>query len=397
MHKPQATGDFTQSGNFYMTPPDLATIYNFNQAFNGGITGKGQTIYLVEDSDIYTNGGTVNDWATFRTGFGIPVANYPGASLTTIHPNCTDPGVNGDDAEAIIDAEYASAAAPSAAIVMAVCNDFVAMLQTMFNNPNTYPPAIMSISYGECEALNGAANNAAFRNVYQTGVAEGWSIFVSAGDQGAGGCNFGGQTVTDGVGVNGLGSTVYNVAVGGTDFGDTFARQNNTYWNSTNTATFGSALSYIPEIPWNTTCGSQLFATFEGFATTYGASGFCNSSFVANTAESILSGELGGLGRPEPVRPRHAFRLRRDQRHLHRMAEAVLAKRLPRQSGRHRARSARRLDVRVVRSLASRLRNLLLRYQPTRRHAVRRHRQLAGAPAGAARRSARRSGPASRR
>jgi len=296
VHKPQASGDFTKSGSFYMTPPDLATIYNINPAFNGGITGSRQTIYLVEDSDIYTNGGTVNDWATFRTGFGIPVANYPGASLTTIHPNCTDPGVNGDDAEAIIDAEYASAAAPSAAIVMAVCNDFVAMLQTMFNNPQTYPPAIMSISYGECEAFNGAGTNAAFRNVYQTGVAEGWSIFVSAGDQAAGGCNFGGQTVTDGVAVNGLGSTVYNVAVGGTDFGDTFAGQNNTYWNSTNTATFGSARSYIPEIPWNTTCGSQQFATFEGFATTYGASGFCNSSFVANTSGGFYLENWGGSG-----------------------------------------------------------------------------------------------------
>jgi len=95
-----------------VTPADLATIYNFNQAFNGGITGKGQTIYLVENSDIYTNGGTVNDWATFRTGFGIPVANYPGASLTTIHPNCADPGVNGDDSEAIIDARAAPTTFP---------------------------------------------------------------------------------------------------------------------------------------------------------------------------------------------------------------------------------------------------------------------------------------------
>ena len=132
---------------------------------------------------------------------------------------------------------------------MAVCNDFVAMLQTMFNNPNTYPPGIMSISYLECEAFNGASRNAAFSNAYQTGVAEGWSIFVAAGDEGAGVCNFGGQTVTDGVGVNGLGSTVYNVAVGGTDFGDTFAGQDNTYWSATNSATFGSALSYVPKFP----------------------------------------------------------------------------------------------------------------------------------------------------
>ena len=295
VHKSQATGDFNKNGNFYITPSDLATIYNFNQAFNGGITGKLQTIYLVEDSDIYTNGGTVNDWATFRTGFGIPVANYPGASLTTIHPNCSDPGVNGDDSEAIIDAEYASAAAPSAAIVMAVCNNFVTMLQTMFGNTSTYPPAIMSISYGECEVNNGAARNAAFRNVYQTGVAEGWSIYVSAGDQGAGACNRE-TTTTDGVGVNGFASTVYNVAVGGTDFGDTFAGQDNTYWSATNSASFGSALSYIPEIPWNTTCGSQLFATFEGFATTYGVSGFCNSTFVANTASGFYLEDWAGSG-----------------------------------------------------------------------------------------------------
>jgi hypothetical protein len=296
VHQPQATGEFTKSGYFYMSPPDLATIYNFNQAFNGGITGNGQTIYLLEDSDIYTDGGTINDWTTFRTGFGIPVANYPGASLTTIHPGCTDPGVNGDDAEAIIDAEYASAAAPGAAIVMAVCDDFVGMLQTMFNNQNTYPPSVISISYGECEALNGASNNLAFRNVYQTGVAEGWSIFVSAGDQGAGGCNYGGHTVTDGVGVSGFASTPYNVAVGGTDFGDTFAGQNNTYWSSTNTATFGSALSYIPEIPWNTTCGSQLFATSKGFATTYGTSGFCNGSFVANYQMGFYLKNWAGSG-----------------------------------------------------------------------------------------------------
>ena len=54
---------------------------------------------------------------------------------------------------------------------------------------------------------------------------------------------------------------------------------NSTYWNSGNTATYGSATSYIPEIPWNDSCASQLLATFLGYATTYGASGFCNSSY----------------------------------------------------------------------------------------------------------------------
>jgi hypothetical protein len=297
VHRPEASPEFTRGSNFFVSPPDLETIYNLNPLFATGHTGQGQTIYLLEDSDIYTNGGAYNDWTTFRTGFGIPVSSYPGTSLTTIHPNCADPGTNGDDAEAIIDAEYASASAPSAAIVMVVCNDFVGALQTLFNNQATYPPDVLSISYGDCEADNGAGSNAAYNSVYQTGVAEGWSIFVSAGDQGAGGCDAG-VTVTHGIGVNGLASTPYNVAVGGTDYGDTYAGTNSTYWNSTNSASNGSAKSYIPEIPWNSTCGSQLFATSQGYATTYGTTGFCNSSFIATTSSGFYLENWAGSGGP---------------------------------------------------------------------------------------------------
>ena len=37
------------------------------------------------------------------------------------------------------------------------------------------PPAIVSISYGGCEAENGASSNAAISSLYQQGVAEGVS------------------------------------------------------------------------------------------------------------------------------------------------------------------------------------------------------------------------------
>jgi hypothetical protein len=39
--------------------------------------------------------------------------------------------------------------------------------------------------------------------------------------------------------------------VGGTDFSDTYSGTNGTYWNSTNTAIYESAKSYVPEIPLN--------------------------------------------------------------------------------------------------------------------------------------------------
>jgi subtilase family serine protease len=50
---------------------------------------------------------------------------YDGGSFTQGAPagasTCSDPGVNGDQFEAELDAEWASAAAPSAAIVLASC------------------------------------------------------------------------------------------------------------------------------------------------------------------------------------------------------------------------------------------------------------------------------------
>jgi hypothetical protein len=301
---PGQVSEFTRGGgNYYVAPPDLATIYNFNPLFNSGITGAGQTIYVIEDTDLYS----ANDWTTFRNGFGLSLSAYPTASLTTIIPqppsgptNCTDPGVNTDDDEAILDTEYSSAGAPGAAIVVAACSDtnttsgIVFAIQNLVNSVN--PPSIMSVSYGFCEAYNGAAANAMLNTAYQTGVAEGMSIYVSAGDEGALSCT--GHSTTPapyGIGVDAYASTPYDVATGGTDFADTYLDENSTYWNSTNTATHGSAKSYIPEIPWNETCGSQLFADVKGFSTTYGASGFCNSNFIANN-DFYLEGYAGSGG-----------------------------------------------------------------------------------------------------
>ena len=99
-------------------------------------------------------------------------------------------------------------------------------VQNLVNSAN--PPAIISISYGGCEAFNTAASNAAYNTIYQQGVAEGVSFFVSSGDEDAGGCdvNFNGLstfTVTHGIAVNALASSPYVVAVGGTDFSDTYS------------------------------------------------------------------------------------------------------------------------------------------------------------------------------
>jgi len=281
-----------------VTPADLATIYNLTPLFSAGTTGAGQTIAVVEDSNLYNSA----DWDTFRSTFGL--SQYTTGSLTTLHPsgaagNCQNPGISsGDDGEATLDAEYASAAAPGASIVLASCADtrttFGGMiaLQNLIGSAN--PPSVISISYGQCEAENGAASNAAFSSAFQQAVAEGISVFVAAGDEGAASCDAGATGATHGIGVSAWASTPYNVAVGGTDFGDTYAGTNSTYWSSTNSPTYGSALSYIPEIPWNGSCASGLLASALGFATSYGADGLCASSTAKQ--DELVEVEAGSGG-----------------------------------------------------------------------------------------------------
>ena len=294
---------YSQGGFTYyvVVPSDLATVNNLNPLFAAGISGQGQTIVVIEESDVYS----LSDWSTFRSTFGL--SGFSEGSVSQVHPgNCTDPGVDGAEEEAIIDAEWASAAAPSAAIELASCANTNATsgellaLENLLNTEGTATPAIVSNSYGEAEALQGAALKALINSLYQTAVTDGVSVFVAAGDAAAafadeGFVRSGGERVASrGIAVNGAASTQYNVAVGGTDFGDTFAGTNSTYWNATNGTYGGSARSYIPEIPWNLSCASQLSAEAVGVTTTFGSTSLCNNLPAAYSFLLNISGGSGG-------------------------------------------------------------------------------------------------------
>lgn len=301
MRIPRREYTYTSGGftNQALVPSDLATIYDLNPLFASGITGAGQTIAVIEDTNLYS----AADWSTFRSTFGLSV--YSAGSLATVHPapatgrnNCGNPGVNSDDVEAILDAEWASAAAPSAGILVASCSDtyttfggLIAM-QNLVNSSK--PPSIMSISYGECEAENGASSNASFNSLYEQAVAEGISVFVAAGDEGAASCDGGATGATHGIGVSAYASTPYNVAVGGTDFSDTFSGTNSSYWSNTNSSTYGSALSYIPEVPWNDSCASGLLAQYLGYTTVSGTEGFCATRTASQDGFLAVAGGSGG-------------------------------------------------------------------------------------------------------
>ena len=299
MNTPRAnyTGVIDGSTFYMVVPGDLAVIYNMNPLFEKGVTGAGQTVVVVEDSNIYSR----SDWSDFRSTFGLN--RFSAGSLSTDHPNsmgnCKDPGINGDDDEAEIDMEYAGASAPGATIEVASCADTATTfggliaIENILNTSAT-PPSIMSMSYGECEAYNGASANAAFNSTFQQAVTAGVSVFVSAGDEGAASCDGDAEVAFHGIGITGWGETPYNVSVGGTDFSDTFFGQNTLYWSAANTKYDGSARSYIPEIPWNDTCAGVLFSRYLGYPAPYGVDGFCTSAI----GQEFYLGTTAGSGGP---------------------------------------------------------------------------------------------------
>ncbi len=304
------------SGTYHaLVPADIATIYNLAPLWASGYSGQGQTIMVVEDTYLYTT----TDFTTFRKTFGLARA-YPYGSLSQVSPTgaatCTNPGyaANGDDSEAAIDVEWASAAAPNAAIVLAACKNTTTFggliaLQNTLNGPAASLPSVVSISYGEAEVANGAAANAAYNTAYQQAVAEGVSIFVSSGDELADSYD-GGNIGTHGIGISGFASTPYNVAVGGLDFGYTVDGVDPaTYWSANNGNSYGSALSYIQEVPWNASCGSPMTSSIYGncasqatgskWLNAYGGSGGpsgCATGAKATTG--VVSGTCAGYAKP---------------------------------------------------------------------------------------------------
>jgi subtilase family serine protease len=234
----QATGEvhplFTVSSsgtNYYaVAPMDFATIYNVLPLWNAAtpIDGTGQTIAIVSDSNIYTS-----DVASFRNTFGLP------AKAPQIILDGPDPGINGDETEADIDVEWSGSIARGATIDLVVSETTETTsgidLSALYIIDNNLAP-IMSVSYGECEEFLGAGGNAFYYATREQGAAQGITIINSSGDAGSARCDQSSSEAAAqyGLAISGFASTPFNVAVGGTDFGD--VNNWSQYWNSTNSS-----------------------------------------------------------------------------------------------------------------------------------------------------------------
>jgi subtilase family serine protease len=269
---------------YAVSPYDFATIYDVLPLWNAGTTGTGQTIAIVGRTNI-----NPSDPPTFWQLFNLPVP----ANKLNIILNGPDPGINGDEAEADIDIQWSGAVAPQAAI------DFVTSASTntadgidlsaVYIIENNLAP-VMSESYGECELGLGTAGNQFYSAIWSQAAAQGISVFVSSGDNGSAGCDNPGGPAEYGLNVNGLASTPFNAAIGGTDFNE--YNTWSTYWNSTNDSTTQeSAKGYIPETTWNDSCTNSLAVTL-GFGST--AEQACNNYQMQEEGGVNSTGGSGG-------------------------------------------------------------------------------------------------------
>jgi hypothetical protein len=288
------------SGTIYeLAPVDFAVQYGLTSVYSAGTTGAGQTIGIVSDSNV-----DLSMVAAYRSLFSLP------AATPTVVVDGDDPGITGDATESYLDLEEAGAVAPGANLVLytsagTVLSDglLTAAMRAVEDNQAT----VLSVSYATCETALGVGGNAAWASLWQEAAAQGISVFVAAGDAGSAGCDEADSETTaeSGLAVNGIASTPYNVAVGGTDFyyssyasgGSTLATQIGTYWGTTASATPAvSLLQSAPEQVWNDAFG--LNAVDGGVYSSSAPTIFAGGGGASAAALQSPTGALTGYAKP---------------------------------------------------------------------------------------------------
>lgn len=229
-----------------MAPSDIYTAYGVSAVLDRGIDGSGQTIAVVARSDF-----NVGDVTSFQQQFGVPVRTptkaFPAGNPGIGSPNSACAGyrnprlftqcVQDEEAEVLLDVQWAGALAPGASLLVDISDtDIDASLSDIVNH---HPEAkIISVSFGVCERLDPTAAPA-WESLAAQAAAQGQTVVVAAGNDGADGCQDG-----FGASVNALSSPPQITAVGGTALDPGFNAG-------------GAATGRVSEVVWNDADGSS--------------------------------------------------------------------------------------------------------------------------------------------
>jgi hypothetical protein len=290
------------TGSFYaVAPEDFATQYDLAPLYQAGVNGAGQTIGIINESNV-----DLSLVQAYQKLFGLS------GPTPQVVVDGADPGtVSGVDIEAYLDIEEAGAVAPGATVNLYISDAstltdplYLAALRAVEDNQ----ASVLSVSFGSCEGFMLQAGNALWSDLWEQAAAQGQTVLVSSGDSGSAGCDDGIDEweVAYGLAVNGLASTPWNVAVGGTDFyysdfatGGASAAK---LWNQTNDANSGSLKAPLPEQVWDTAFGLNATGRYVQSTSVSipggggGASGCINSFelFVPGSALPFVCNTVSG-------------------------------------------------------------------------------------------------------
>lgn len=238
----------------YLSPKDIFTMYDVNPYADpfSPITGSGQGLAIVGQSFVsISDDSAVEDFrAPFGSSSSINTVLVPGSGVEAIS--------SGDEGESEIDLEYASTVASGANIFLVFVGDnqnydvFDALAFAIHQNI----APVISISYGNCEAVMSATDMDQGNALFEEAAAQGQTLVASAGDAGSTQCaNWQGITTAQqqALSVSYPADSPYVTAVGGTQMAaGTFAAGSSQYWASATTNVLTSSLlSYVPEVVWN--------------------------------------------------------------------------------------------------------------------------------------------------
>lgn len=197
-----------------LTPELAARLLHLDALHAAGSTGAGETIGIAARSDI-----NPQDVATFRAAFGLP------ANAIRVAPIGVDPGRTSDEAEAVMSAAWAGAAAPGAQIVLVPAGTTNATDGLDLSLAAIVDQALggtVAVGFSSCEAAMSEAHQAFYAAVYRQAAAMGIAVIAAAGDSGPSACHAAtdSASVDTGYGVNAIASTPWNTAVGVTALTD---------------------------------------------------------------------------------------------------------------------------------------------------------------------------------
>jgi len=264
----QASPEFTssQTQGHYLTPGDVATIYDVSPAYNAGETGSGQTIVVLGQSAV-----SVSDIEAFQKAAGLPVKD---PTIRQVAGSGTSATVSGDQAESDLDLEYATGIGRGATVIFDYVGNAKGMsvYNALQDAVDSNLGGIISLSYGSCELDLTQSDFTTLEGIVQQGASQGQSIVAASGDDGSTACYADLTTNTtptaqeEKLAVDYPASSAFATGIGGTEFpaADVSGANAGTYWQSASGSDLiSSALSYIPEVAWNDDSGQV--------ATQYGA------------------------------------------------------------------------------------------------------------------------------